>query len=569
MTGWAPGQKFEAALPDGREKTREGTMLHLSPKPQVLITLEPGMLVGRVLRGVRVVRTHHASFGHSDWSAIWESSLAPLDEALSRIVTRLGLSPGSEACVVFEACGALAEFQSIGTGGFEATSAARLAAAERLGVSADSPCLVVRRLGRSTGENGRASTQFIVAGATENELQKVSRWIERAHLHCRGAVPTSAMLMDALATKLLSWRGESDLNLFHIDRCRSVVGSGSRRGITMLRTFEVGLSHLAEAVMRAASGAEGGRGGGIAFDRAQAVLVEQGLPQSGQVFDEESGLAARVVLPYLQPVLQRIFVELKQSFRKALREGRSGQTLIEMSGPGAVIEGLDSAIARALDAEVMRPTGASGEQGASEIWADWAGDRLLLHTPAEMAERRGRSLRRAAIAGALLAGCVVGAEAMVQSHQIASLERRIAESADRVQQVQQFGATCDKAVSKEKSLDTARDLVSSFAGEQPKWSALLREVALAAEGKVVLTEVRGMSDEGQSSLSIAGLADASVEPSPLSELIGQLQSSPLVQDVQVVSRRLIEMDDGTSHQFRLQITAQRVPVWHLRAEGKP
>ncbi|MCL4219886.1 MAG: hypothetical protein KJZ65_00815 [Phycisphaerales bacterium] len=544
-------------------------MLHLSPKPQVLITLEPGMLVGRVLRGVRVVRTHHASFGHSEWSAIWESNLSPLDEALSRIVTRLGLSPGSEACVVFEAGGALAEFQSIGTGGFEATSAARLAAAERLGVSADSPCLAVRRLGRSTGEGGRATTQFIVAGATESELQKVSRWIERAHLQCRGAVPTSAMLLDAMATRLLAWRGDSDLNVFHMDRCRSVVGSGSRRGITMLRTFEVGMTHLAEAVMRSASGAEVARAGGIAFDRAQAVMIEKGLPQPGEVFDEETGLAARAVLPYLQPVLQRIFVELKQSFRKALREGADGQTRIEMSGPGAAIGGLDSSIARALEAEVQRVNGALGEQCALETWADWAGDRLLLHTPAEVAERRGRSLRRAAIAGALLAGCVVGAEAMVQSRQIASLEQQIAANAGRVQEVEQFGATCGKALSMEKSLATARGLVDSFAGEQPEWSALLREVALSAEGRAVLTEVRGASDEGQASLTIAGLADAEAEPSPLSELIGQLQGSALVKDVQVVSRRLVELDGGSAHQFRLQIMARRAPVHLLRAEAKP
>lgn len=543
-------------------------MLHLSPKPQVLISLEPGMLVGRVLRGVRVVRTHHSSFGHADWPAIWENNLAPLDEALERIVTRLGMSPGSEACVVFEASGALAEFQSIGTGGFEAMSAARLAAAERLGVSVDSPCLAVRRLGRATGEDGRVSTQFIVAGAGESELQKVSRWIERAHLRCRGAVPTSAMLLDALAMRLLSWGGEGDLHLFHIDRCRSVVGSGSKRGVTMLRTFEVGMTHLAEAIMRAAASGEGMRSG-VGLERAQAVLMEKGLPQPGQAFDEESGLAARAALPYLQPVLQRIFVELKQSFRKALREGRDGQTLIEMSGPGAAIAGLDSAIARALDAEVTRPSGAVGEQGASEAWADCASDRLLLHTPAEMAERRGRSMRRAAIAGALLAGCVVGAEAMVQAREIASLKGQIAGNAARVTEVQRFGATCQHAVRLENEISTARGLVNSFAGEQPDWRAMLREIAISAEGRVVLTEIRGSSDEGQASLTIAGLADANVEPSPLSELIGQLQASALVQDVQVVSRRLIELDDKASHQFRLQITAQRAPVQQLRAEGRP
>ncbi|KAA0215995.1 MAG: hypothetical protein DYG94_09890 [Leptolyngbya sp. PLA3] len=544
-------------------------MLHLSPKPQVLITLEPGMLVGRVLRGVRVVRTHHASFGQADWAAIWENNLADLDEALGRIVARLGLSPGSEACVVFESAGALAEFQSIGAGGFEATAAARLAAAERLGVSADSACLAVRRLGRAVGEDGRAKTQFIVAGAGENELQKVYRWAERAHLRCRGAVPTSAMMLDALATRLLGWRGDEDLNLCHIDRCRSVVGSGSRRGITMLRTFEVGLTHLCEAVIRAGASLEGGRGGGIAFDRAQAVLIEKGLPQAGQVFDEESGLASRAVLPYLQPVLQRIFVELKQSFRKALREGQDGQVRIEVSGPGATIGGLDVAIARALDAEVVYLNGAMGEQGVSETWADWASDRLLLHTAAEMAERRGRVLRRAAIAGALVAGCVVGAEAMVQAHQISSLKGQIGDNAARVSEVRQFGTMCQSAVRLETQIDTARDLISSFQGDQPAWSALLREIALSAEGKVVLTEIRGVSDEKNASVVIAGLADAAVEPSPLSELIGQLQASALVGEVQVVSRRLIELDDKTSHQFRLQITAQRAPVQQLRAEVEP
>ena len=527
------------------------------------------MLVGRVLRGVRVVRTHHTTFGVSDWASLWEQDLQSLDESLQRIVTRLGVAPGADARVIFEAPGAVVEFQSIGTGGHEAVSAARLAIAERLGVSVDSPCIGVRKLGRSKGGDGRNSTQVLVAGVNETELLKAYRWIERAGLHCCGAVPTSAALLDSLATRLLSFTDTTPINLFHIDRCRSALGTGNSQGITMLRAFDVGVVHMTEVVMRAAAGGDSAKSIAMTFDRAQSILLESGLPQHGKPFDEQSGLSARAVMPLLQPVLQRFSVELKQSLRRVRRETQSGEVQVQLSGPGAAIQGIEDAVAGSMDIDLVRPTRADSSQSTTETWADSSTNHLVLRTVADEVERRGGILRRAAMAGALLAAGFVGGEALLQVRQLQQIERAIVNNSAHVAQVRQLRSLCDDAHTLETSVTKARDIVNTFVGEQPDWNCSLREVALAAKERVSLTEIRAESEQLGAFLIIAGLAPASEVDSPLAGFVERLRASPLVEDVEVTSRRLIEIDSETLHQFRLRIRLMRILVQEIHEEVDP
>lgn len=539
-------------------------MLHISPKTQVLISLEPGIIVGRVVRGIRVIRTHHASFSLSEWASILENGLTALDEPLERIVTRLGVSPGAEATVVFECPTALAEFYSIGTGGLEAINAARLAAAERLGLPANSPCVGVQRLGRFKVGDERLSTQFIITAVPEAELIKVYRWTERANLNCRGVIPASAMLLDSLATRLLNTHSPEAVNLVHVDRCRSAVGSGNENGISMLRTFQVGTAHMAEAIMRAST-VESKRLTPIPFDRAHAMLTEMGLPHQGHDYDE--ALSARVVLPYLQPVLQKFSVELKQSFRKLLRDSRMAQLNLQLTGPGATIDRLDTTLAGALDADVTRLQGPVAQRSGADVWADSHSRHLVLRSLADDAQRRVRGLGKAAIAGTIIAGLVVLGQLGAQARRIQMLDRSLAANAAEVAQTRQFRQLCTQAADTQARIGVARDLVETFVSDQPRWDSAIREVASMSTGVLSLTEIRGDFDERGASLILSGLSDAQSEPSPLSGFIAQLQQSPLFSAVEVTSRRLIEIDGKASHQFRLRLQLVRLPIQNLHAEA--
>lgn len=541
-------------------------MLHLSSKPQVLISLEPGMLVGRVLRGVRVVRTHHSTFGVADWASLWEQDLQSLDETLQRMVTRLGVAPGSHACVIFEAPGAVVEYQSIATGAREAVAAARQGVAERLGIAPDSPCIGVRKLTRAKDGEGRAVTQLLAAGVHEAELLKVYRWVGRAGLQCSGAVPTSAALLDGLATRLLSSKDPTPTYVFHIDRCRSALGSGNAQGITMLRAFDVGLVHMVEAVIRAASSSESGPAKAMSFDRAQAILLETGLPRNSASFESQSGLSVRAVMPTLQPVLQRFSVELKQSLRRVLRDNQFRGVRVLMSGPGAGIPGIDLALGESLEIDLIPAADGNTSRSIAETWADSSTNDLVLRTLAHEVERRNGMLRRAAMAGALLAAAFVGGEALLQTHRLRRVEREIASRAVQVEQVRQLRDLCERARTLEGSISTARDIIGTFVGDQPDWSTSLHEVALAARGLVSLTEIRAEAERNGAFLTIAGLAPASEADSPLNSFLEQLRSSALVEDVEVASRRLIEMDEENLHQFRLKVRLVCTPEQQIHEE---
>ncbi|RMH14685.1 MAG: hypothetical protein D6695_00545 [Planctomycetota bacterium] len=520
-----------------------------------MISLEPGLLVGQVVRGVRVVRSQQASLGVSDWSSVWENELESLDGALERLVARLGIPPQTEAQVICEAPDSMTEFQSISARQSEAITAARLAVAERMSMSVDSPCIAVHPLARAKGEDGRPMTQVIVTAIEETTLEHIYRWVERAGLCCGGCVPASAVMLERVAARLKADSSRDCLHVLHVGRCRSVVGSGSENGIQLLRTFEVGVAHLVEAVVRASQLAESGKATPLNFEKAQAILFESGLPTPEAEFGEGCGLEARTVLPLLQPVLQRISVEVKQSFRRVARSRRLSEIPITLTGPGALIERLGQCLSNMVDMEVHAAATRSEVVSAEETWVASSRSSLVLRTTRHEAERAGSQLRRAAIAGAIATSMLVGGQALLQTQTMGQLHAAIDAQSSTLAEVRAFRSLCEQASSTSQSIETARSIVADFVGEQPDWSAAITEVALAARDRVILTDLRADIESGRSAMLLSGTADASekAEESPLSDFLESLRSSPFVEDVEVVSRRLIEIDDQALYQFRVNV----------------
>ena len=536
-------------------------------KAKILIGLEPGRLTVSVVRGGAIVRTSSEHLSPVDWAGHWEQGLRTLHEPLERAMARVRAEPGDRAVILFESPQSTAEMMEVPARGSEAVHAARLAISDRVQVAADSPCIAVRALGEVSDSAGVRRSQLIVVASEESVVQRLTEWAERVSLRVIGIVPASGALLSKLAddaARHLS-RGE-DARLFAIDRHRTVVVSVREGRMQVLRTFEVGVQHIVESLVKGSQSSEAGRAAGITPDRAYELLMQHGLPHSANESANYGELDMRSVLPLLQPVLQRLYVELRQSFRLSGRHVSTSGVVLKMAGAGCEIPGLSAIIADALNVEVETIEGSSADALASAWLSSKAATSLRLTSLMTLHEQTVTRVRKCSLIGAGLGVALLGGQIAWTGMQMRAIDTaHVAGEAD-LDRCELFAVMSSEAATTKLDIVKARGIIDQYRGNQPDWQACLTEVALAGEARVGLIELRGMIEDRTPVIVVSGVADAGNEGADLNEFIRVLTASALVRNVEVVSRRLMEVDGHESHQFRLRIVLESVDFTRLHAE---
>jgi hypothetical protein len=534
----------------------------------VLIRLEPGRLTASMVREGAVVRSVEEHLSAGEWAGHWESGLRSLAEPLDRVLTRVRASSRDRAVVLFESPQATAELMEVPARGAEAISAARLAVSERLGLMADSPCIAVRPMGEVGSSDGGRRTQLLVVACDEVQLGRVSDWLSGSSLGVVSMTPSAGPMLLVTARMLRESAASSeDLRVFIMERHRTVVGTVRDRQIQMLRSFEVGVHHIVEAMVRASGINDVSRSGNIAPDKALEMLKRCGLPHAGSDPNDYGDLEPRSILPLIQPVLQRLYVELKQSFRLGGRQGKASGAVLHMYGEGAQIAGIADAIGESLNVEIDAPTGVAESFGPAALFASEGAAALKLTTSAAQVKAANRRVRSAALVGAGLGLGLVGLQMAATSVKLRQVDEAMARNGSAIEQAQQFRLTSVSAAEHRAKVSTAMDIVEKYGGNQPDWQGCLTELALAAHDRVKLIEIRGGVEDREPVIVVSGLSDASEDGASLTKFIETLTSSPFIRSVDVVSRRLVDVDEAQSHQFRLRVRLIGIDFVHLHEEA--
>ena len=207
------------------------------------------------------------------------------------------------------------------------------------------------------------------------------------------------------------WFGEHSTQL--------AVGCPGR--LLLVRTIATGLENLAVRLCRPLRARWGCRGVAAhhprARQRAGSSLLSAGVPAPHAPIPAYPTLVGSSLLPHLQPVLQRLTIEIKQSLRFGVAEEDRSKVVLRVAGPGAAVPGLCEAIARAAgfpyepDAELERSADALDSSTGGLIAARACPSLVLALAPAEVrSARHTRRSRRALLVGAGLALAFIGYE---------------------------------------------------------------------------------------------------------------------------------------------------------------
>jgi len=310
-------------------------------------------LMVAILRQGRVVEHRAEWFAQGDWSSSWPAGLADRRDALARMTAELGVS-GSEATIVYHAPSTIAGVfpcpSSAGSRGSK--RAAALALAELSGFAANEHPSACQYLAddKATTTDDPAPLHRHTLAVTDrrSSTEAVAVWAAAAGLCPTAITPSVAPML--VAGVALTARSDATAKLgLWIGEHESVLAASVGGRLLFVRTLAVGTEAMVEALGRPIriKGDDAREPLVLSGQQARQMLFRSGIPSPEDVLDARQGLLGSTVLPLLQPMLQRLAVEVKQSVRFGLPEkAREGAALV-LAGPGALVPALGKAVSAA------------------------------------------------------------------------------------------------------------------------------------------------------------------------------------------------------------------------------
>ncbi len=343
-------------------RTRQ-VIVEVSPTRHELAVFEQGRLIG-----------HRASrpaegLGLSEWPAILRS----LEAELENWVPDLGVR-GEPVVVVYTGPDTAASmFDAPASAGEQrARLAAKLAMAGTISFPLEQNAHTEISLFRdgSAREGEQPKLRTLALADTEATILSLAMAIERGGLRPTGFVPApGASLAAAVHALRCSAAAGSPGVVLWIGEHSSVIAGGEGDRLSFARLIPVGTETMVEAL--SAPVTAGRTDNTIALDRfsARELLFASGIPTVDGWSDSTTTIDPNAVLPLLQPVLQRLAVETKQSIRFGFAPEQRPRVRLRVAGPGASISGLGATCAAGVGVQfVQEGHGAGiGTAGASGI----------------------------------------------------------------------------------------------------------------------------------------------------------------------------------------------------------
>ncbi|MFU8828226.1 MAG: hypothetical protein ACNA8P_02225, partial [Phycisphaerales bacterium] len=308
---------------------------------QLLIEIAPARLsVARHTgKGLQPVAMHELTL--EDWNQMWLAGSDALGTQLSSLIDEASCR-GASATVYYHsptvACGLFSCPQQVR----DFSTAARLALTDLAGFDLAENAWALQPLLRD--RSGEAKRRHIVLGADKEPVIKaISAAAAQAGLRSPRIVPMEAALLAWSVDRSISnSAGSQPIVFVHFGQSRSLIVAACNRRLLLARQVDFGTDRLLEALAGTLAGAADKPNTSL----ARSVLFEHGLPKYGETLTiADQQLRAADILPAIQPVLQRMLVEIRQSVRFGLTGTSSEQPLVFLSGSGASIQGLSSAFA--------------------------------------------------------------------------------------------------------------------------------------------------------------------------------------------------------------------------------
>ena len=324
----------------------------------------------------------------------------------------------------------------------------------------------------------------------------------------------------------------------------------------LVRFADVGLSALASAYCSLLGNSEEPPSDIDAAAR-RMLLEEHGVPGTGD--EQYEGIRGVDVLRAMQPALQRIAVELKQSVRFTLDPSAQFRVALHLVGPCAGVKRLHALLAEQLEIELGACDGVEFSDGGSRDWFSLVrqaglegrgGARVYADGADESGVSSGAFWGGVTVATALILG--VGGIAMYKTQ---ATQRELS---DTLAQVARLGAA-------ESTVDERREAIASKALERTlretaastaDHGAALRLVADATGENVEIESFRGdrTGSGTRLTLRVRSSGDtAKAARASMQNYVDALDASALTSGIDVGTVRMIEEPSTTYASFELAL----------------
>ncbi|MEM7229574.1 MAG: hypothetical protein AAF432_12255 [Planctomycetota bacterium] len=458
-----------------------------------------------------------------------------------------------------------------------AVDAARLHGLDSLSFTDASPLVEAALVARDRdGENRRCHA--IVAGDRDDISEAIVRMVTDAGLEFDTATPTDALVFSKLVRDTVR-TSDPAAGLLYLGDESSFFVCGGKGQVFIGRRIGLGYESLVTPLTRPIRTGDG-TSIELTRDAARAIILEHGIPDFKAVIDHDPPLQGRQIVPLLQPVLQRLVVEVRQSLRFGLPSDGPREVPITLCGPGAMVPEL----ARVLGEELAQPVVVDDavrdfkpEMPASRssvmmdsLKAIDVADELNLQPTTLASSRRSRQLKRWLWIGGAAAVVVMSFEAVINEMSLRQIRGQATVIEAQQADIDSFVETRNRLADGLTAMNQLNTLINDQIAIRPMYGAVLAELSAQAGDQVQFITINLQDEDGTTSGQVTGYcmhADTqdAAAPIALEPFVDRLRQSPLFENVTLGSVQAGNWGSRDAQRFELTLDIVRVPTKELLA----
>lgn len=496
----------------------------------------------------------------------WVKDLSRQSAVLRELAEKLDVA-GASASVFYISPMSAMDVESLPVrSAAQAAEAARLSCLETVsypGTSAACQTLLIGRDG--AGEERR--THVAVAVERNDALSAIAQFVEDAGLVFNSAVPIDAPIMAQLAASGL--REDEPVARLYIGEHSSMFFISGRRSLHFSRRLGLGIESLINVLTRPIRVRSDEEPVTLSEEQVRDILQTHGIPDRDTIIHDDPELRGMQIIPVLQPVLQRIVVELRQSLRFSLPEDMAETVPIHCLGPGSHVPGLATVIAEELGVPLTENdaggvNGTADHDGATAqdigLLADAVRDRAVVRDfallpLAHICQRHRRKLQRWIWAGAAAALVMVAVDGMRHHFAVESLSEQKANMLSHHSELDAFQRTSATLANALSEMSNVEQRVQAELREHFDGYAALAELAHITPETIHLKEITFRQTDDGVTGTIHGLARHDEDKqTALKAYVEQIRRSPLFAEAVLGNVQVSRDSEGSGEQFEAILT---------------
>ena len=545
-------------------------------KDKLAIVLTSEHLSMASVRSGKIVHAERVDLDPERWDEAWIGGLHMLDQPLRQLIARFGgFRKSMHAELFYSSPGSVCRVDI--TDMDEATSIAKMECGLKQSIGQSNPvnAACLNSLGHSCLTVGIADD--------ESNLQRLYAWLNRSRIKVDRMIPSRAIGVQQAMTEASAV--EEGTAILYVSSQSSVIGYFEEGNPKLARLIEIGYGKLSDAYSRyMLEQSEQANCGEVAGeDCLSRQLTKTGNDQDKSICNDRqlfthgipigsTGVEGEFagILPWMSPVLQRISIEIKQTFRFASSVNNLPSKLV-ICGPGAAIPMIGAALSQSLDLHVevipdskdYKPAEVFGV-GTSSMAAACGQIQNIELLPGAAKELIKRStLNRSLKIGAAVAIAMIGGQYYFTTRQSAMVARTISKQSHVIDRIELDQHRRESIRVMAGSVGTAAVLIEDTMGQRVEWVEFLGSIPNDDHELIRVSGLQGRMNAQYPIVSLSGIAIAESEDVDASQILSRyikaLREMPEVNRIEIgsTSRSLFDESSwGLKFNLSIEISSE-------------